>query len=107
MFAIAFSVNLMVSCYPVYFWKKSASMLGGITGPYLAYLKLGETSPREHDIVSITTATVATAGYFFLIFMSAKVEKKFSKSPLGISTTNSIVFIAIVLISLGIVFWFI
>lgn len=80
-------------------------MLGGVTGPYLAYLKDGNV--RTHlSSQRIFFSLSASAVYLTLVLLSVSVAKKFGKSAIGIAVTNSIVFIVVVLVSLGIVYCF-
>ena len=81
-------------------------MLGGVTGPYLAYLKFKPAANREATLERVIGGFIASSFYLFLILTSVSVAKKFGKTPGGIMLTNCLVFVSIILVSFGIVHLF-
>ena len=74
-----FLINLLASSYPIYFWNKSAPMLGGITGPYLAYLKDGPSTGLKLTGLHVIFSVLASAFYLTIVLLGVTVSQKFGK----------------------------
>lgn len=103
-FSIMFFFNLVCSSYPIYFWNKSASMLGGVTGPYLVYLKERDSPRPVLTPLRILAGVGAAVGYLAAVLLSVAVAKRFGKTSAGILMTNIVVFVTMVMIAFGVAF---
>lgn len=92
--------TVLLSAYPIYFWEKAASMMGGLTGPYLVYLHKRSPSSRQ----SLLMAAVTSGVYLSLVLVSMKVAGKYRTSAAGILVSNVCIFTGLVLLSFAIIF---
>ena len=95
---------MLASSYPIYFWNKSASMIGGIAGPYLAYLHEQDRDFKPRTTSRLFLGVSLSGLYLGVVLASVSIAKKFGKTPMGIMVTNCLVFTTIVLVAFGIVF---
>ena len=92
--------TVLLSAYPIYFWEKAASMMGGITGPYLVYLHRQTPSTR----LPLMSAAVVSGAYLSAVLLSMKLASKFRTSAVSIMLSNIAIYICMVLLSFIIIF---
>ena len=103
-FAFMFVLNIALSAHPIYFWNKSAPMMGGVAAPYLAYLHEKNRPNKQLTPQRTIWAAVLTVFYLGLIVVAGIIAKKFGKDAKGILITNALVFMAVVLSCFGLIF---
>ena len=59
-------LTLLLSSYPVYYWNKSASVIGGLTGPYLIYIY--RSMHGQYD--SLTTYSTHNASAYLIVSLA-------------------------------------
>ena len=98
------ALTIAMSAYPIYFWSKAAAMIGGLTGPYLAYLHL-RSAPQPKLTPLRTAIGVGFALlYQVIIVFGNDAAKKFMKSASQILLSNIVIFLSVTFVALGLCF---